>query len=206
MFTLWLWIILLNTKRVAYRWWYLLKGPYMIMICDSCWTTKTICYSTVLIKQMKCHTLRWEVSYCVMIFMCILNDYLHECGGWQANTCWLISFLKPSGPHPHRSLCRSCPRNGIVNNLHGGVHYVKWDNVCNHKEMGGLGLIDLEIRSKALLTKWLWRFANKRRNLWKEIVIAKNECNLCALLPKAAITCKCSNTKKIIVSPFYAYW
>ena len=47
------------------------------------------------------------------------------------------------------------------------VHLVKWEIVCGDKERGGLGLRKLGLLDRALLGKWIWRFACERENLWK---------------------------------------
>ena len=41
------------------------------------------------------------------------------------------------------------------------LHLVKWSTVCADKRNGGLGVRDLSILNRALLCKWIWRFANE---------------------------------------------
>ena len=45
--------------------------------------------------------------------------------------------------------------------------------VCADKEKGGLGLRKLALLNKALLGKWIWRFACDKENLWKQVLVAK---------------------------------
>ncbi|RVW41517.1 Transposon TX1 uncharacterized 149 kDa protein [Vitis vinifera] len=52
-------------------------------------------------------------------------------------------------------------------------HLVKWEAVCVEKEKGGLGLRKITILNKALLGKWIWRFACAKEEFWKKVLEAK---------------------------------
>ncbi|RVW12518.1 putative ribonuclease H protein [Vitis vinifera] len=58
-------------------------------------------------------------------------------------------------------------------NLEGKVHLVKWDVVCSEKFNGGLGLRRIATLNRALLGKWVWRFACEKDNLWKQVISTK---------------------------------
>ncbi|RVX11797.1 E3 ubiquitin-protein ligase UPL7 [Vitis vinifera] len=57
----------------------------------------------------------------------------------------------------------------------GKVHLVKWDVVCTEKFNGGLGLRRIATLNRALLGKWIWRFACEKDNLWKQVISMKYE-------------------------------
>ena len=46
------------------------------------------------------------------------------------------------------------------------IHLVKWSAVCFEKNKGGLGIQRLSLLNKALLCKWIWRFATERGSFW----------------------------------------
>ena len=57
-------------------------------------------------------------------------------------------------------------------------HLVRWDVVCQPKEQGGLGIINIDIMNQALLAKWLWKIENES-GLWQTVIrnkYVKNEC------------------------------
>ena len=53
------------------------------------------------------------------------------------------------------------------------VHWVDWNSVCNLKENGGLGIVDLKLRNRALLNKWIWRYGEESDAMWKSIIVSK---------------------------------
>ncbi|RVW15857.1 putative ribonuclease H protein [Vitis vinifera] len=48
-------------------------------------------------------------------------------------------------------------------NMERKAHLVKWEIVCGDKGRGGLGLRRLGLMNKALLGKWIWRYACEER-------------------------------------------
>ena len=58
-------------------------------------------------------------------------------------------------------------------NLEKKPHLVSWATVCTDKKVGGLGVRGLHKLNKALLGKWLWRFANERNSLWRKTIRRK---------------------------------
>ncbi|KAJ9681941.1 hypothetical protein PVL29_018030 [Vitis rotundifolia] len=58
-------------------------------------------------------------------------------------------------------------------NLERKAHLVNWETVCMDKEKGGLGIRKLNLLNKALLDKWIWRFARAKKDFWKQVLTAK---------------------------------
>ena len=58
-------------------------------------------------------------------------------------------------------------------NLDKRPHLVKWSMVRTEKRVGGLGVRDHSILNRALLCKWIWRFANERDSLWRNVICWK---------------------------------
>ena len=55
-------------------------------------------------------------------------------------------------------------------NLEKKPHLVNCATVCTDKKVGGWGVRGLHKLNKALLGKWIWRFANERNSLWREAI------------------------------------
>ena len=51
-------------------------------------------------------------------------------------------------------------------------HLVKWEDVCRPKEMGGLGILDLDIMNICLLCKWIWKLENGS-GMWQDLARKK---------------------------------
>ncbi|RVW25030.1 putative ribonuclease H protein [Vitis vinifera] len=52
-------------------------------------------------------------------------------------------------------------------------HLVRWSTVCLDKSKRGLGVKSLATLNKALLGKWMRRFANKREAFWNQVIRGK---------------------------------
>ncbi|RVX19808.1 LINE-1 reverse transcriptase-like [Vitis vinifera] len=53
------------------------------------------------------------------------------------------------------------------------VHLINWEVVCTRKEKGGLGMRRIDSLNKALLGKWVWRFAVEKDNFWRLMIGVK---------------------------------
>jgi hypothetical protein len=52
-------------------------------------------------------------------------------------------------------------------------HLVNWQKVCTPIREGGLGIRNLKCLNRALLGKWLWRYACEPGAWWRKVVEAK---------------------------------
>jgi hypothetical protein len=53
------------------------------------------------------------------------------------------------------------------------ISWVKWEDVCKPKIVGGLGVRDLNVTNLSLLSKWRWKLLHPEEELWKTTVMAK---------------------------------
>ncbi|RVW65604.1 putative ribonuclease H protein [Vitis vinifera] len=53
------------------------------------------------------------------------------------------------------------------------IHLINWEVVCSQKESGGLGIRKIDLLNKALLGKWIWRFAFEEDMFWRKVVGVK---------------------------------
>ncbi|CAI8601182.1 unnamed protein product [Vicia faba] len=54
-----------------------------------------------------------------------------------------------------------------------GVAWISWKKICKRKDEGGLGIKDMEMFNKALLSKCLWRFLSGENAIWKGVLKVK---------------------------------
>ena len=46
----------------------------------------------------------------------------------------------------------------------------RWDILCRPKDQGGLGIENLEIKNKCLVSKWLYRLETEPEGMWSQIL------------------------------------
>lgn len=46
----------------------------------------------------------------------------------------------------------------------------RWDIICRPKDQGGLGIENLEIKNKCILSKWLLRLSTELDGVWAQIL------------------------------------
>ena len=55
------------------------------------------------------------------------------------------------------------------------IAWVKWDTVCLPKEVGGLGIKDINYFNLSLLGKWKWSLFHSQGELWTRVLESKYE-------------------------------
>ncbi|GMJ04378.1 hypothetical protein HRI_004107000 [Hibiscus trionum] len=62
------------------------------------------------------------------------------------------------------------------------THWVNWQSICQPSDVGGLKVKNLAIQNKALLGKWVWKFANDTNCPWREMMCCKYNINPATLI------------------------
>ncbi|XVF65903.1 hypothetical protein PTKIN_Ptkin09bG0288100 [Pterospermum kingtungense] len=81
------------------------------------------------------------------------------------------------------------------------IHWIGWDEVCKSKEYGGLGMVDLGLKNRALLNKWVWRFSIDNNSLWKQVIVERYGGSTNDLLPQVSNFRNFSGLWKSITKP-----
>ena len=81
------------------------------------------------------------------------------------------------------------------------LHLVNWKTVCTYKEFGGLRIVDLRLKNRALLNKWIWRFRKEQDALRRSVITTKYRGNPNDLIPPYGITRRFSNMWRNITRP-----
>jgi hypothetical protein len=53
---------------------------------------------------------------------------------------------------------------------------VRWEVICQPKELGGLGILNLEIQNRCLLSRWLYKLLNEE-GMWQSLLRRKYPAN-----------------------------
>ncbi|XP_061363985.1 uncharacterized protein LOC133307489, partial [Gastrolobium bilobum] len=53
------------------------------------------------------------------------------------------------------------------------AHYVAWEVMCQPKDRGGLGIINLRVQNEAFMHKLTWQITRDKDSLWARVLISK---------------------------------
>ncbi|KAE8732842.1 Myosin-3 [Hibiscus syriacus] len=82
------------------------------------------------------------------------------------------------------------------------MHWVSWKKICKPLSGGGLGVVDLNLTNRALLGKWVWKFANEKDSIWKKFFCCKHNVSCHSLDITKALSHKDSWIWRGIVNNF----
>lgn len=82
-----------------------------------------------------------------------------------------ISELVPHSKHDPRSIKKQDAKLPLRRPWdNGGSHLVRWEKVTLPLGHGSLGIGNIVISNKVLLSKWLWRFQTEPNCLWSKLI------------------------------------
>ena len=87
--------------------------------------------------------------------------------------------------------------------LNRKMHWVNWKSMCNLKEFGGLEFVDLGLKNKALLNKWIWRFGEEPKAPWRSLIYNKYRDNHSGLISYIGNQMRFSSIWKNITRPLW---
>ncbi|KAE8687175.1 hypothetical protein F3Y22_tig00111022pilonHSYRG00184 [Hibiscus syriacus] len=84
------------------------------------------------------------------------------------------------------------------------IHWIKWDLVCKPKKLGGLGIPNLLLLNRALMGKWVWKFAGEKNSWWKSVVCCVYNMDPNSLMIRNTWTARSSWIWRGIVKNFFS--
>ncbi|KAE8701523.1 leghemoglobin C2-like [Hibiscus syriacus] len=150
----------------------------------------------------------------------VIENFSRKLVGWKASSLSmagrlvLIKSVLSSLPIFYLSIFKmpstiSQQLNSLMSNfLWGGggekkrMHWVSWKKICKPLSGGGLGVVDLNLTNRALLGKWVWKFANEKDSIWKKFFCCKHNVSCHSLDITKALSHKDSWIWRGIVNNF----
>ena len=85
------------------------------------------------------------------------------------------------------------------------THWVDWKEVCSYTEHGGLGFVQISLKNRALLNKWIWRYGTEPRALWRAVIDSKYGGSWNDLLPFTRNHKRFSGLWRNITRPLFSH-
>ncbi|XP_038993275.1 uncharacterized protein LOC120116977 [Hibiscus syriacus] len=84
------------------------------------------------------------------------------------------------------------------------IYWVNWELVSKPRRLEGLGILNLAILNRALLGKWVWKFASVKDSWWKRVVCCVNNLDPSCKMLENTWTARASWIWRGVINNFFS--